>query len=571
MIFAPLSHTEASARIAGLPLLTRDVFDGLLPELKAHAFVVSGVTVMDELSRLRDMIAAVPSGEATWQEAKKTLTDDLEARLGPDEAPRRAELLLRTHTFRSYAVSRYRLLMAQRAAFPFWQYQTHGDERVRPSHRALDGKIFPAGHPIWQRIFPPWDWGCRCLVVPRTGKSVRAIRDREQGEANKAPEDLLVYDGDMADAIHAAERLPNGIALTRAPTWSDSPWGVPGEVRDLWPQIEARYAADPEVLAAFLGWAEKTEIEPGRTVSMWLGRDKPEAPKPEPKAKRKRKAKVKPEPEPAPEAKAVTVASLTESLASLGSDYDQAMAAVQAATQAAHAALPAIFHGYRGDMEGLLKRAVPVEFAAIAKAKASLQAVIAKARDAVSLPTAERGKIPLKLRDGLGSARSKVAKEGALIVERYTHPSLLPPTEVMKAWKVSGQRYAAGYIPSMKVVVLKSDSTASTMAHEIMHVLEDVHRDVLASSLDFLRQRAGGVPAKRLSELTGYKDYTASEIAFEDEWLAKGGSHYTGKDYGGIATEILSMGIERLHRDPLLFARTDPDYLAYVLKTLRKL
>jgi SPP1 gp7 family putative phage head morphogenesis protein len=169
--FSPMPHSEAVSRIAGLPLVSREVMDELLPELRAYAFTVTGLDRFDQLAKVRDVIAAVPAGEQTWAKARKEIAAELSEDLGGKVAQRRAELLLRTHVFRSYAASRYRRLMQQVDVFPFWQYKTHGDGNVRPSHAALNGKIFPAGHDIWQRIFPPWDWGCRCLVVPLTKRS----------------------------------------------------------------------------------------------------------------------------------------------------------------------------------------------------------------------------------------------------------------------------------------------------------------------------------------------------------------------------------------------------------------
>jgi len=38
----PLPHTEARDRIAGLPLVTREVMDGLLPELRAYRILHHG-------------------------------------------------------------------------------------------------------------------------------------------------------------------------------------------------------------------------------------------------------------------------------------------------------------------------------------------------------------------------------------------------------------------------------------------------------------------------------------------------------------------------------------------------
>jgi SPP1 gp7 family putative phage head morphogenesis protein len=267
LTFGTMPHEEARARIAELPLLTRDEFEQLLPELRAHAFTITGLDAFDQLRRVRDELAAVPAGSATWQQAKQRIADELSERLGGGEATTRAELLLRTHTFRGYAVARYRTLMAQRDVFPYWQYKTHGDGHVRPSHAALNGKVLPAGHPLWQRIFPPWDWGCRCLVVPLLGNDAQAMID---GDAGKAPEAMQVWHGTVADAIHAGERLPNGISLLPAPTWAGSPWVEPGTIRYTWPAIRQRYANDPTVLAAFETWAAKHEIESGFTVADWL-------------------------------------------------------------------------------------------------------------------------------------------------------------------------------------------------------------------------------------------------------------------------------------------------------------
>lgn len=47
-----------------------------------------------------------------------------------------------------------------------WEYRTQRDERVREGHSALDGMRLPRAHPLWNRYMPPWDWGCRCFLIP---------------------------------------------------------------------------------------------------------------------------------------------------------------------------------------------------------------------------------------------------------------------------------------------------------------------------------------------------------------------------------------------------------------------
>lgn len=46
--------------------------------------------------------------------------------------------------------------------FPYWRYDTMGDERVRASHEALDGKIFSMSDAQARKLTPPLEFGCRC-------------------------------------------------------------------------------------------------------------------------------------------------------------------------------------------------------------------------------------------------------------------------------------------------------------------------------------------------------------------------------------------------------------------------
>lgn len=48
----------------------------------------------------------------------------------------------------------------------YLEYNTVGDERVRGSHKALDGKTYPKNHKFWDNAMPPLGWNCRCTVIP---------------------------------------------------------------------------------------------------------------------------------------------------------------------------------------------------------------------------------------------------------------------------------------------------------------------------------------------------------------------------------------------------------------------
>ncbi len=48
--------------------------------------------------------------------------------------------------------------------FPNLIYQTAGDDRVRPTHVALDGTVKPINDSFWLTNYPPNGWNCRCDV-----------------------------------------------------------------------------------------------------------------------------------------------------------------------------------------------------------------------------------------------------------------------------------------------------------------------------------------------------------------------------------------------------------------------
>lgn len=83
---------------------------------------------------------------------------------------------LQTEYNHAYAVGEssatYHRLLAQIETFPYWEYRTIGDDKVRKAHMDLHGRILPAGHALWSTVWTPNDWSCRCYVVPRLAGAV---------------------------------------------------------------------------------------------------------------------------------------------------------------------------------------------------------------------------------------------------------------------------------------------------------------------------------------------------------------------------------------------------------------
>lgn len=284
----PQPHKEAAKWIASKPLIGRQAFDDLLPELRARAFLVTGLEDANVAAEIRSLLAEVPAG-AEWVKTRKEIANQLGTFLADDEdtagdarraALARAEILLRTHGFQAYQRTQHEVMSRQADVFPYWQYLSLGDEKVRPAHQALDGIVAPASSPFWTDHSPPWQWGCRCRKVALLPDEVDEIRAED---ASALPEAQRVIEGT------ALERLERG-SLDRGPTnqvdlRTDVQRGNlrgyhfdPGSLALDPEALRDRY--DPATWAEFERAAKANKLPDGRTVWAWLNGAKGPPPNP---------------------------------------------------------------------------------------------------------------------------------------------------------------------------------------------------------------------------------------------------------------------------------------------------
>lgn len=95
--------------------------------------------------------------------------------------------------------STYRRLKGKTKVFPYWQYRTAGDDKVREEHAALDGLILRHDDPLWDRIYPPNGWKCRCYVVPKMASEVDVT---EESQHKIAADYMETADWKNAEAQH---------------------------------------------------------------------------------------------------------------------------------------------------------------------------------------------------------------------------------------------------------------------------------------------------------------------------------------------------------------------------------
>lgn len=273
----PVPNERAIEWIEGKTPMGAEVFKGLLPELKARAIAVSGASSAGVARDIRQAIAAVPAG-ADWDEQRRKIADLSSPWVSPgdDKAAKKArtkkaELLLRTHGFQGYAVAQHEVMRAQADIFPFWQYLSMDDEKVRVTHAKLHRLILPANSPFWKRHSGPWEWGCRCRKASMLPEEVAEIRARE---ANLAPERKTVIEGPALDLVEEQNKLNRGITEVydiTAPADRGKPGAFlfePDSLRMPLSELQGRY--DAQTWAEFQTWAGRTEVEPGTSVWRWL-------------------------------------------------------------------------------------------------------------------------------------------------------------------------------------------------------------------------------------------------------------------------------------------------------------
>ncbi len=176
-------------------------WEELWQEAQAQAFTVAKATRLDLLQDIRDAVEKALAEGKTLAWFKKELTPVLQAKgwwgrqVQPDGStvqlgsPWRLQTIYRTNLQTAYMAGRFQAQLENVDDRPYWMYVAILDGRTRPSHRALNGKVFRYDDPFWSSFYPPNGWGCRCRVVALSADDVarRGIQvDNSEGKLGSA-------------------------------------------------------------------------------------------------------------------------------------------------------------------------------------------------------------------------------------------------------------------------------------------------------------------------------------------------------------------------------------------------
>ena len=190
--------------------MTPEGYKQLWAEANARAFTVAKVTNAEILQDIKDAVEEAMLNGESLQTFREQLSDYLTTKgwfapkgekatvVMPDGTIRkrltgwRLDTILGTNSHAAYQVGRYKQMMEHVEDRPYWRYNAIDDPRVRPSHFAQDGKIYPYDDPFWDKWYPPNGYNCRCYVTTLSERQVRPDQI-EQTQPVESPDKGFEY------------------------------------------------------------------------------------------------------------------------------------------------------------------------------------------------------------------------------------------------------------------------------------------------------------------------------------------------------------------------------------------
>lgn len=150
-----------------------------------YAFTVAKMMDADMLAEVRSAIADALANGTGFADFQKRLKPYLMARgwwgeqvmIDPLDgqaktvqlgSTRRLRKIFETNMATAHAASCWQRIERNAKAMPYLRYNPSASTHKRDDHKRYYGLILPVKHPIWQQIFPPNGYGCKCTVSQLT-------------------------------------------------------------------------------------------------------------------------------------------------------------------------------------------------------------------------------------------------------------------------------------------------------------------------------------------------------------------------------------------------------------------
>ena len=155
-----------------------EVYYGELQGLaRQQAFSIAGLASLDQLTTVRDSLAAKLQNGQTFRQWQKDILESETL----DLPKHRLDNIFRTNIQSNYNRGRWERFTEGKAMRPYLMYDAINDSRVRPTHLAMDGIIRPVDDPFWKTHAPLNGYRCRCRLISLSEGQARARSGNDTG------------------------------------------------------------------------------------------------------------------------------------------------------------------------------------------------------------------------------------------------------------------------------------------------------------------------------------------------------------------------------------------------------
>jgi len=145
--------------------LSRSIYLQLNAEAKQKAFSMAGINKLDELNTVYQALGDATKNGIQFVDFCDSIRNVIEDHGWTGPKLWRVWNTYRTGLQVNYNAGRYSQMLEETADRPYWMYSAINDDRTRPAHLALDGKVARYDDPFWDHFYPPNGFMCRCQVI----------------------------------------------------------------------------------------------------------------------------------------------------------------------------------------------------------------------------------------------------------------------------------------------------------------------------------------------------------------------------------------------------------------------
>lgn len=183
--FAQLPFDRARRFFSEKKVLPKARFEQLSAGAKRRAFTIARMESQGLLDLAHAELGRLIGEGANLKEFRKFAEQRLESAGWVPASASHVETVFRTNVTQAHSVGRLSDMTqpSVKRERPYWQNRGVGDDRSRPTHKAVHGWVLSASDPFWERAFPG-NYGFNCFTpeTPIAGRIIGASKARYAGK-----------------------------------------------------------------------------------------------------------------------------------------------------------------------------------------------------------------------------------------------------------------------------------------------------------------------------------------------------------------------------------------------------